>query len=504
MKKYLPIYLFIFCIVILVVCSSCRKDFEYPASMGNLSFSKDTVFLDTIFSNISSPTYSLKVYNKSANDLQIPFITLAKGVNSHYRINVAGQAGITFENIPIRAKDSMFIFIETTVDVSENNSREFLATDAILFDRGSHQQEVSLVTLVKDAIFLYPLKNSLGIRETVVLNSTDEIQSFKVSGFELEDDELNFTNDKPYVIYGYAAVPENKSLTIAAGARIYFHKNSGLLVQKNSSLKVNGLLSTDQQLLENEVIFEGDRLTADFSDVAGQWGSIWLDKESYGNSIHHLTIKNATTGIFVQGNTNSDSLNLQISNSQIYNSALTNLWCTSAKVAAKNVILGNAGVSSLHINQGGSYAFTHCTIANYWAKSFRTGTALRIYNSTNTSLLRANFLNCIIDGSKNSEVTLENNGELAFNFLFKHCMLKIASSSSSAPNRLYDVSNLNNYQTVFLNENAHFLNLNQHNFRLEPSSFAIGKGSLEGAIVVPKDLSGKDRNTEITLGAYQF
>ena len=37
--------------------------------------------------------------------------------------------------------------------------------------------------------------------------------------------ELNFTKDKPYVIYGYAAIPANKTLVIDAGARIYFHNN---------------------------------------------------------------------------------------------------------------------------------------------------------------------------------------------------------------------------------------------------------------------------------------
>ena len=35
---------------------------------------------------------------------------------------------------------------------------------------------------------------------------------------------------KTYVIYGYAGVGANKTLTIDAGARIHFRANSGIIV----------------------------------------------------------------------------------------------------------------------------------------------------------------------------------------------------------------------------------------------------------------------------------
>ena len=50
--------------VVLSICS-CRSDFETVASTGDLEFSKDTIYLDTVFTNIGSSTYRLKVYNKS-------------------------------------------------------------------------------------------------------------------------------------------------------------------------------------------------------------------------------------------------------------------------------------------------------------------------------------------------------------------------------------------------------------------------------------------------------
>ena len=96
--------------------SSCRNDFDSVPSTGNLEFSRDTVYLDTVFSNIGSSTYTLKVYNLSNDDINIPSVRLGQGENSNYRLNVDGIPGKVFDNVRIFAKDSIFIFIETTVD----------------------------------------------------------------------------------------------------------------------------------------------------------------------------------------------------------------------------------------------------------------------------------------------------------------------------------------------------------------------------------------------------
>ena len=68
----------------------------------------------------------------------------------------------------------------------------------------------------------------------------------------------------------------------------------GIFVQNGGSLHINGTYSTDQELLENEVILEGDRLEPGFSDVPGQWGTIQLLEGSIDNIIDYTTIKNAT------------------------------------------------------------------------------------------------------------------------------------------------------------------------------------------------------------------
>jgi hypothetical protein len=115
-------------------------------------------------------------------------------------------------------------------------------------------------------------------------------------------------NNKPYVIYGYAAIPSNKTATFEAGTRVHFHARS---VANKASIQVNGATSTTGKL-ENEVVLKGDRLEPDFSDVLGIFGLLM----EY-NNVNNLTIKNASIGLLIQ---NNDNTTVAIKNTQIYNS----------------------------------------------------------------------------------------------------------------------------------------------------------------------------------------
>lgn len=52
-----------------VSLTPCRNDFDFESRTGGLEFSKDTVYLDTVFTNIGSSTYTLKVYNRSDKNI---------------------------------------------------------------------------------------------------------------------------------------------------------------------------------------------------------------------------------------------------------------------------------------------------------------------------------------------------------------------------------------------------------------------------------------------------
>lgn len=427
MKRLLSFFI---CLIVLVFWSSCRKDFEFSPNSGNLEFAKDTVYLDTVFTNIGSSTYNLKVYNRSDEDIVIPTIQLENGVSSFYRMNVDGTTGLEgaqegkfFEDVELLANDSLFIFIETTIDIEtlSASDTQFLYTDRILFDSGNNQQDVDLVTLVKDAVFIYPARDeTTGIIETLTfdVDGDGNPDETTLQGRFLEDEELTFTNEKPYVIYGYAGVDDGQTLTMEAGARVHFHADSGIIVTDGGTLNINGEFSTDQEILENEVILSGDRLEPLFEDVPGQWGTVWLFNGSENNTIDYATIKNATIGILSEGNQAAPNDKLTITNSQIYNSSGFGILGRATSILAENVVINSSGQSSFAGTLGGKYNFTHCTIANYWNNSFRQFPAVLLNDFVldengvpiTNDLTEANFNNCVIYGNDNPEFLLENEG----------------------------------------------------------------------------------------------
>lgn len=427
-----------------VSLTSCRNDFDFESRTGGLEFSKDTVYLDTVFTDIGSSTYTLKVYNRSDKNISIPSVRLGKGTTSKYRLMVDGMAGQEFENVEMLAKDSMYIFVSVTADVADANPTDFLYTDQILFGDGINPQKVELVTLIQDAIFLYPQKFSDGTTETLPIGD-DEIYGFFLDEADpTNGNELHWTNTKPYVVYGYAAVPSSKTLVVDAGARIHFHAESGLIVANNASIHVNGTNSTTAAL-ENEVIFEGDRLEPDFAEVPGQWGAIWLTQGSTNNQIKNLTIKNATVGILVSGNDGSPTPTLNIENTQIYNCANVGLLARTGNIEGRNVVINNCGQTAFAGSFGGSYEFTHCTFANYWSSPTQTSVLLDDYIQTDTGnvvepLTKANFRNCIIYGSSNLAISLKKEGT-SFNYNFDHCLIKFIDPGNIISNtELYQFS----------------------------------------------------------------
>lgn len=497
---------------LIIAGSSCRNDFEYAPSTGNLLFSKDTVFLDTIFTNIGSSTYTLKVYNRTNQDILIPSVGLERGQDSNYRLNVDGLAGKEFEDIPLLSKDSLFVFIETTVDISALPENEFLYTESLIFGEGGNAQEVQLVTLVKDAVFLFPDELGNGTTESLLVGVDNEGNDIYVEGFLLEETELQFTNEKPYVIYGYAAVPEGEILTIAAGARVHFHQNSGIMVNNGASIQVNGLLSEDQDVLENEVIFEGDRLEPAYAAVPGQWGTIWLREGSIDNTMDYLTIKNATTGVRVDGNGILDNPTLTIRNAQIYNSLNSNLLSVTAHIQAANCVLGNAGMHSFHGNLGGKYSFTHCTLANYWPYGFRTGFSLQLDNfilsvdgeTVSEDLQYADFTNCIIYGSQNLELGFLEDSSKNFNISFTNCLLRFNDTSNQfMDNPLYNFDDTSRYRNSILNQDPDFMQPIDNQFLLGEMSAALHAAEPNIVPPLPLDILGIDRTTSPDIGAYE-
>ncbi|WP_439132351.1 hypothetical protein [Polaribacter sp.] len=491
---------FILCVALISV-SSCRKDFSTIPNFGSLEFSKDTVFLDTIFTNIGSATYNLKVYNRGNKAITIPEISLEKGINSNYRLNVDGIPGKEFNNIDILAKDSIFVFVETTIDV--NSIKEPLYTDRILFDTGTNQQDVDLVTLVQDANFIFPDRDPITRK---IDSLTIDGQATTIKGRFLTDTELTITNTKPTVIYGYAAVPANKTLTIEAGSKIYFHDNSGLIIDDKATLKVNGTLS-------QKVTFEGDRLENRFSQTPGQWGTIWMRAGSKNNEIKHAEIKNAIIGILVDSIGTASTPTLKLQNTEIYNHSNFGILARDTNIEAHNVVIGSAGQASLAATIGGTYNFTHSTFANFWNNGIRQLPAVLVnnffaYNDANgneiietRNLNAANFTNCIFDGSNNVEFILDKVDGSEFNYSINNCMIKFNDTDDSfADNVEMDFANNTNYSNIILNGISNFRDSQNEDFIIGQDSDAINKAK---NTIFSFDILGIDRTTNPDIGAYQ-
>ena len=59
-------------------------------------------------------------------------------------MNIDGVSGNSQNNIEIPAKDSIFIFLEVTIDPSLNTT-PYVLTDSLVFTTGTEKQDVDVV-----------------------------------------------------------------------------------------------------------------------------------------------------------------------------------------------------------------------------------------------------------------------------------------------------------------------------------------------------------------------
>ncbi len=490
----------------IILSSSCRKDFSVQQSKGNFRTSTDTLFLDSVFTNIASRTYSFKIYNTSDKDINIPKIYLENGNNSFYRLNVDGTPGKSFENVLIHKNDSVFVFAEVTADITQLSDPVY--EENVIIEDNDKQKKVLLTSFVKDADFYYPTRFPDGSKDSLTTYTDPQTgETTKIAGFFLPGN-TTFTSAKPVVIYGHLAIPENATLTIEQGTHIYFHYNSGIIAWENSTLKVNGTLG-------NEVIFEDDRMEPDFENKPGMWDYIWLRQNSKNNEINYAIIKNASVGVEVFPASNYNPA-LLIKNTKIYNCRLVGLFGIASKIVGENLVMNNFGVNAFRGVLGGNYDFKHCTFANYsggvrneksgavYASNFvdtkENGEDVRYIND----LTQFNMSNSIVYGNSSIEYFLENVGGSIFNYQVKNTLIKFNDQNNhfaSIPE--LDFTDISHYQGIILNQDPNFENTDENKMAFEDSSPCVNKGDISTAQQVPLDISGNDRTAQPDLGAYQ-
>jgi hypothetical protein len=436
-----------------------------------LKFSTDTVFFDTVFTTVGSITERLKIYNPYDQPVIMERVWLKYGQGSNFKLNVDGVRGKEVKDIRIEANDSIFAFVEVTVDPNGGNT-PLVIEDEILFSTNGSEQSVDLVAWGQDAYF-WP--------------------SFS---FRFPGDSVALRTDKPNVFYGYSLVDSLTTLIIPEGAQIHFHAGSGLIVGDKATLKVRGSV-------ENPVVIQGDRLEDFFKDVAGQWDQIVFTQTSVNNEISNAIIKNGSIGLsvgFTLDPSITDRPDVKLRNTQILNMSYIGLIGIDGDIDAKNSVVANCGDHTVALVLGGKYSFQHCTFANYWDDNPRSKPILLMTNFSESSTgevfkrdLDAYFGNQILHGALDSEFQPEREKGAAFDYVFDQVIMKLDTENISNTERYIGVIK-NPSDTLFEDPRA-------DNYALHALSPAIDKGKL---LDIPNDLKGDLRDSEPDLGAYEY
>ena len=465
---------------------ACRKETIISGTGVNLRFSTDTVYLDTVFTQIGSSTYTLKVYNDAEETVEIDNIRLGKP-SSSFNINVNGKAVTSIENVQILPNDSMYIFVE--VNAPNAASAEYLLTDSIIFNNKDKEQFVQLVSLAREAKFIRP-------NRFLTSGSGDNLITIPYSIIPCD---TSWSAGLPIVVYGYAVIDEGCELAINPGVDVHFHNNSGLWVFNGGTLKV----AEGNNPGGDSVTFQGDRLEPYYEDIPGQWGGvlggIFID-DSARAIINTAVIKNATTAIRLDSGQFNDQLN--ITNSYILNNSRVGLYGGYGKVNATNVVIANAGVH-LFYAFGGNYQFRHTTFANYWNQSTRQDPSVYLTNFIEVQtengievvareIEQCYFGNCIIDGINRQEFVISEDESRPLSYRFTNALLKL---NNDIEDRGFDVSDADHFtqNTIYVNTASEFVNVEVNNYALDTASQAVNVGNTSDATQA-LDILGNFRN----------
>jgi hypothetical protein len=448
---------------------SCNRDeitFDPPTE--ELRFSKDTVFCDTVYNQVRSESYAVKVYNDEDRDIMIPQIELARGASSLYRINVDGKSGHSFTNVPIRKKDSLYIFVEIAPTAS---GPEAIAEDRINFTTPVGKQHVTLFSVVQDAEFFVKTSTNPNI---LTGNTT-------------------WTDDKAKIIYGDLSLATGATLNIEQGTKVYFFKNSGMKVAGGATVNVNGDLNS-------EVTIRGDRNDPKYDTIPKNWNSMLFEPGSNLN-MNYARVFGGIRGLDLRQATAT------IKNTIIHTFDEYGIHAVNSTMNAENLVMNNCQNADFGIFKGGTYNIIHSTLANYWQLT-ATGSALAMYASnewtnssgqTETGALNLNIGNSILYTRGPNAVQLKPLSGQVFTYGIQNSLLKYDASAGFVfdgnPNIISSYKNIDpNFKDYYTEK---------MNLRLAADSQAKGKGSLAIAATVPLDIVKISRTVSPTLGAYQ-
>ncbi len=468
-------------LVAILLFQACEQQTFDTSASSKLSFSRDTIRFDTVFTSIGSATRSVKVFNTSDEWIRISDITLGNGGSGRFRINIDGIAGSSFTDVDIPPNDSIWVLAEVTV-----------IDEKIFFNTNGNAQSVNLEAWGQNANY-------------IPNNSNDG--AFALLTCDLQ--EFSFDDPKPYVIYGILIV-DSCELVLPAGTEIYVHGglinsstngryNDGQIIFLNKgSMRAEGTI-------DNPVVFQGDRLESVFNNIDGQWTGIRFLEGSSNNSLNHTIIKNSILGI------QADSASvIALINTQIYNTTGAGLSASHANITAENCLFFDNYGGGIRLGYGGNYDFQYCSIGSYGIQApsleMNNIKCLDPFCTTfRKNALSVRFTNCIIAGSSDDEMTfldIENGAEpTMFDYQFENCIVKAEELLQEEAFDDFGDRCLGCIQMT--NMDPLFVSVDSLNYHLANMSIAIGQGQPISGVSIDLDNHMRDA-TNPDIGCYEF
>ena len=366
-------------VALLLTACSDNDSFSKDPSL-RLSFSKDTVRLDTLFAQVPSVTYTFWIYNRSSDGLRISTARLEKGNQTGFRVNLDGTflnpVGQDFE---VRKDDSLRVFVEITAYESQSVEPKLVEDNLLLTLESGVEQKVNLRTYSWDAK--------------------------KVTNLEVKED-LTIESEKPLVIYGNGIhIAKDATLTLR-NTQLFFHNNAGVTVEG--------------RLMAENCLLRGDRLDHMFDylpydRVSGQWPGIEIVSNAGGCWLTNTEVRNTWDGIW------ADSTQVVLVNSVIHNCRGYALYAKDSKVALDYVQLTNAESDCLSLH-GCEAIVDHCTLAQFYPLVGGRGAAL--YYEATSWPMTLDCRNTLVTGYEDNVVRVDKDKEGALDYHFENCLLR--------------------------------------------------------------------------------
>ncbi|KAB1066042.1 hypothetical protein [Salibacter halophilus] len=500
MKQQLTL---LFISIAILASWGCRKDTLDTSNDAVLQFSTDSVYFDTVFTEIGSATQRFMIYNPQSDPVKISNVQLENGSDSQFRFNVDGYPGSKARDITIQGKDSAFVFVEVTVDPTNQNA-PLLVYDNLLFTTNGNIQNVTLTAYGQDAYYY---------------RATQFIQGFPPLSFVSEYDDyfpiaqnITLPNDKPHVVFGYLVIDSLINLEVQPGTKIHFYDGAGLWAYRGSNLKVNGMP-------DDEVVFDGFRSDEFYGELPGQWDRIILNESPSDHEFHHAEIKDAFIGIsaeyfFLDTDPQIPTNKLVLENTKIDNCNGLGLFSRFYNIEAKNCLFTNTRNQVVAAQGGGNIDFTHCTVGNYWGYETRQEPSMFLSNAlvlgdgnggevTFVSDFNFTFQNSILYGSSEEELTIDttHQNDGVFNINFDHSIIRAKDITEDKPE--YFTECLINPDNGYVNP---VFNIGEDDefFTLYDSSVAVNYGDPSVTGIPPNDLAGNPRDNSPDAGCYEL